>query len=40
MIPRPTKPKDAILSVTPLWGPGGGAGNYDDYPVSTRYDIN
>lgn len=38
--PSTNQAQDAVLSVTPLWGPGGGAGTYDDYPVSTRYDIN
>jgi hypothetical protein len=29
---------DAILSVTPSWNPGGGAGIYNDHPVEVRYD--
>ena len=28
----------AILSVTQNWNPGGGAGTYNDHPVSVRYD--
>jgi len=29
---------DAVLSVTPNWNPGGGAGTYNDHPVDVRYD--
>lgn len=29
---------DAVLVVTPNWNPGGGAGTYNDHPVSIRYD--
>jgi sortase A len=29
---------EAILSVTQNWNPGGGAGIYNDHPVSVRYD--
>ena len=32
------KTPDAVLSVTPNWNPGGGAGTYNDHPVSIRYD--
>ena len=28
----------AVLSVTPNWNPGGGAGVYDNHPVGVRYD--
>lgn len=29
---------DAILSVTPNWNPGGGAGVYNNHPIEVRYD--
>ena len=29
---------DAVLSITPNWNPGGGAGIYNNHPVSVRYD--
>ncbi len=36
--PSTNRNPDAILSVTPNWNPGGGAGTYDDHPVDIRYD--
>jgi hypothetical protein len=29
---------DAVLSITPNWNPGGGAGIYNNHPVSVSYD--
>ena len=29
---------DAVLSITPNWNPGGGAGIYNNHPVSVLYD--
>lgn len=36
--PSTNRNPDAVLSITSNWNPGGGAGTYDDHPVSIRYD--
>ena len=32
--------RDAVLTVTQNWNPGGGRGVYNDHPIGTRYDAN
>jgi hypothetical protein len=36
--PLTSETPDAALSITPNWNPGGGAGTYNNHPVSSRYD--
>ncbi len=36
--PLTNESPDAVLSITPNWNPGGGAGTYNNHPVSVRYD--
>ena len=36
--PLANESPDAVLSITPNWNPGGGAGTYNDHPIDVRYD--
>ncbi len=36
--PLTTENPDVALSITPNWNPGGGAGTYNNHPLSSRYD--